>query len=188
VSKFIEGAWLTAIMVPAVVIACTRIRRHYREVSEQLTMRGLPPDLRPCSPPRVVVPISGVHRGMVNAVCYAQSISPAVTAVYIELEPGSAAAVRRDWQQWWPGVPLDVVPSPYRSIIGPLLAYLERTDQEHNDGASASVILPEFVPARWWQNFLHNQSAWMIKAALLYSRRRRGSDRIIIDVPHHLRR
>jgi hypothetical protein len=90
--------------------------------------------------------------------------------------------------EWWPDVPLVVQPSPYRSIVGPLLDYLDETDRRHNDGQLATVVLPEFVPARWWQNLLHNQTTWLIKTALLYRRRQLGYQRVIIDVPYHLGR
>jgi hypothetical protein len=79
-----------------------------------------------------------------------------------------------------------VVPSPYRSLIGPLLAYLDETDREHNDGQPASVLLPEFVPARWWQNLLHNQSANLLRLAMLYTRHKHGHTRAIIDVPFYI--
>ena len=73
-------------------------------------------------------------------------------------------------------------------MIGTLLEYLDQTDEEHNDGQLAILILPEFIPALWWQNLLHNQSAWMIKTALLYRRRNRGYQRVIVDVPYHLKK
>lgn len=133
-----------------------------------------------------MIPISGVHRGIVDAVNYARSISPDVTAVYVDLEPGSGERVRERWERWWPGVPLVILPSPYRSIVGPLLDYLDKTDEEHADGQLATVVLPEFVPARWWHALLHNQTAWLIKAALLYRRRHQGYQRAIVDVPYHL--
>ena len=79
-----------------------------------------------------------------------------------------------------------ILPSPYRSIVGPLLDYLDKTDEEHGDGQLATVVLPEFVPARWWHSLLHNQTAWLIKAALLYRRRHLGYQRAIVDVPYHL--
>jgi hypothetical protein len=174
-------------MIPIVVILFSRIRIHYRSVSRQLTMRGLPPSLRPVPESRVVIPISGVHRGIVEAVRFACSISSHVTAVYIELEPGCGKRVAAEWQAWWPDIPLDVVPSPYRSMVGPLLDYLDQIDIQHNDGQAAVLILPEFIPAHWWQSFLHNQSAWLIRAALLYRRRKVGYQRVIIDIPYHLR-
>ena len=188
VSKFVEGAWIIAMLIPVVVWVFVRIRSHYQSIRRQLSLRGLPPSLKPSPPPRVVVPVSGVHRGIVDAIAFARSISKDVTAVYIELEPGAGASVFETWQQWWPDVPLVIVPSPYRSMVGPLLDFLDRTDREHNDGQQATVVLPEFVPAHWWQALLHNQSAWLIKAALLYRRRQQGFQRAIIDVPYHLRK
>jgi hypothetical protein len=111
-----------------------------------------------------------------------------VTAVYVELEPGAGESVREKLAEWWPDVNLTVVPSPYRSIIAPLLDFLDETDRLHNDGQLAALVLPEFIPAKWWQTLLHNQTAWLIKAALLYRRRFSGFPRVIIDIPYHLRR
>jgi amino acid transporter len=188
ISKFIEGAWITILLIPLIVIIFLRIRSHYTNVGKQLSLRGLPPDIKPLPPLRVVVPISGVHRGIIDAMDLAQSISKDITGVYIELEPGAAEQVRKDWECWWPDVPLIVLPSPYRSIIQPLLDYLDEDDRQHNDGTLAAVVLPEFIPARWWQALLHNQTSLMIRAALLYRRRTLGFQRIIIDVPYHLKK
>jgi len=187
-SKFREGAWITVILIPVIVILFRRIRSHYLEVGSALSLHGLPPSLKPFPPPRVVVPISGVHRGIVDAMDYARSISKDVTAIYVELEAGDADIVREKWARLWPDIPLAVVSSPYRSIIQPILDFLDRTDSEHNDGQLATVILPEFVPTRWWQSLLHNQTAWLLKAALLYRRRNRGYQQAIIDIPYHLRK
>ncbi|MDP3185563.1 MAG: APC family permease [Anaerolineales bacterium] len=188
VSKFIEGAWITVFIIPIFVAVFLRIRAHYHEVAHQLSMDGLPPSLKPVPILRIVVPISGVHRGIVDAINFARSISDNVTAVYVELEPGAGERVREKLAEWWPDLTLTVVPSPYRSIIGPLLDFLEETDRLHNDGQLAALVLPEFIPAKWWQTLLHNQTAWLIKAALLYRRRYPGFPRVIIDIPYHLRR
>jgi amino acid transporter len=187
-SKFLEGAWITVFLIPALVIMFLRIRAHYKEVGRELTLHGLPPSLRPDPKPRVVIPISGVHRGIVDAVNFARAISADVTAVYVELEPGDAVAVRKKWNSLWPDVPLAVVSSPYRSIVQPLIDFLDETDAKHNDGQLATIILPEFVPAKWWQSLMHNQTAWLLKTALLYRRRERGFQRVIIDIAHHLRK
>jgi amino acid transporter len=188
ISKFFNGAWITIIVIPLAVLVFLRINNHYQQVRKQLSLKGLPPSLKPFPSPRVVIPISGVHRGIVDAIDFALAISKHVSVVYIELEPGSAELVREQWERWWPDIPLVVKSSPYRSIVGPLLEYLDETDQEHNDGQLAAVILPEFVPARWWQAVLHNQTSWMIKTALLYRRRTSGYQRVIIDIPYHLRK
>jgi len=188
VSKFAEGAWITIVVIPITVAIFLKIHAHYDEVRKELSLRGLPPSIKPFPSPRIVVPISGVHRGMVDAIAFAQSVSKDVTAVYIEMEPGSGEHICETWKHWWPDVPLVILPSPYRSLVGPLLDFLDRTDREHNDGQLATVVLPEFVPAKWWHGLLHNQSGWLIKVALLYNRRRLGFQRAIIDVPYHLRR
>jgi amino acid transporter len=188
VSKFAQGAWITVLVIPVLVAAFLQVRRHYQEVSEQLSLAGMSPSPHPAGRLRVVVPISGVHRGDNDAIDLARSISSQVTAVYVELEPGAGARIRERWAQWWPDVPLAIVPSPYRSIVGPLLDFLDETDAEANDGQLAAVVLPEFITAKWWHSLLHNQTAWMIKTALLYRRRHLGFQRVIIEVPYHLQR
>lgn len=187
VSKFLEGAWLTVLVILGLIYFFSLVRNHYRLVARQLTLKGLPPSLKPIQHPRAVIPISGVHRGIVDAVRFAQSIAREVTAVYVELEPGDGEKIRHEWEKWWPDVPLVVLPSPYRSIIGPLIRFLDEADRQHHDGEQAVVILPEFIPAKWWQAFMHNQTSIMIRAALLYRRRELGYQRVIIDVPYHLK-
>jgi len=188
ISKFREGAWITVALIPLFVIFFQRIHQHYQDVGKQLSMRGLPPDIQPLPPLRLVIPISGVHRGIIEAMDFAQSISKNITAVYIELDPGTGEKMRQEWDCWWPDVPLVLLPSPYRSIIQPLLDYLDDDDRQHNDSTLAAVVLPEFIPAKWWQQLLHNQTSLMIKTALLYRRRTLGFQRIIIDVPYHLKK
>lgn len=186
-SKFLTGAWITIVVIPLFVVIFKRIAAHYREVGSELSLKGLPPSLRPAETTRVVIPISGIHRGMVGAVNFARSISDNVTAVYVELEPGSGEKLRAEWNDWWPDVAFVVVPSPYRSVIGPFIKYLEETDARLNDGQLATVVLPEFVPNKWWESLLHNQTAWLMKAALLYTRRHTGMAHVVIDVPFNLR-
>ena len=188
ISKFIAGAWITILLIPVLVVVFLKIRSHYQEVAQQLSLEGLSPGDRASPRPRLVVPISGVHRGVLEAIAYARSISDDVVAVYIELQPGAGRHVQERWACWCPDVPLVVLNSPYRSVVGPLLDFLDETDRQRNDGQLATVILPEFVPARWWQALLHNQTAWLIRVALLYRRRRWGFQRAIIDIPYHLRR
>jgi amino acid transporter len=187
-SKFAEGAWITVLLIPLLVLAFQRVSAHYREVREELSLRGLPPSLKPVAPSRVVIPVSGVHRGVFGAVAFAQSISKNITAVYVETDDGAGAKVKAEWEKWWPEIPLEVVPSPYRSTIEPLMEFLEKTDREHNDGELATVVLPEFIPNHWWASLLHNQTAWLLKAALIYGQRHRNLERVVINVPFHLRK
>jgi hypothetical protein len=170
ISKFAQGAWITILVIPALVVMFLQIRNHYRAVGKQLSLRGLPPTIKPFPPLRVVIPISGVHRGMIDAVTFAESISKHVTAVYIELDPGAGEQMRDQWERWFPDVPLEVLPSPYRSIVRPLIDYLDRVDEEHNDGTLTAVVLPEFVPARWWHALLQPDHL-ADQTALLYRRR-----------------
>ncbi|MCC6956103.1 MAG: APC family permease [Anaerolineales bacterium] len=187
-SKMLEGAWITFFLICVLVIVFMRIKHHYQDVSSQLTLRGLPPSLRPLPSPRIVIPVSGVHRGIIDAIDFSSSISKDVTGLYIELNPGEAEKVKAEWERWFPNIPLVVRASPFRSVVAPLLEFLDETDFEHNDGQMAVVVLPEFIPARWWHGLLHNQTTWLIKTALLYRRRHLGFQRVIIDIPYHLRR
>jgi amino acid transporter len=188
VSKFVHGAWFTLLLIPALVWMFQRIHAHFLEVGRELSLVGLPPSLRPVPGMRLVVPVSGVHRGTIEAINFARSFSAHITAVYIEVEPDSGHRVRNAWQEWFPDIPLEIEPSPYRSLVGPLIDFLDRTDHEHHDGQLAAVILPEIIPARSWQGFLHNQGARLVKNALLYRRRHKGYQRLIISVPYHIKK
>jgi hypothetical protein len=187
ISKFLEGAWISFVVIPAIVFMFLKIREHYRGVAEQLSMRGLPPSLRPLPTHRVVLPVSGIHRGMVDAVNFARSLSNDVTAVYIDIDPGpDEVELLKRWNVWFPDIKFVVIPSPFRSVVEPLLSYLDRTDKEHNDGQQAILVLAELVPASSWHEALHNQSTNEIRKALHYQRHQGGLQRIIIDVPYHL--
>ena len=163
------------------------MRRHYQQVRQQLSLHGLPPSLRPVARRGVVIPISGVHRGMVNAVLFAQSISSNVTGVYVELEPGAGEEGEGTMERVVARSPACRHSITVSFLVGPLMEYLDKTDLEHNDGQLAVVVLPEFVTTHWWQNLLHNQTAILVKAALLYGRRKAGGERVVVDVPYHLR-
>jgi len=186
-SKFREGAWIVLILIPGLALAFRAVHLHYREVGRELTLRGLPPSLRALPKPRVIIPISGVHRGVIEALRYAESISGDIKAVYVETDGGTAGRMLQDWERWGFQAPLEIVPSPYRSIIGPILDFIDAEDARHNDGQLATIVLPEFVPARWWQVLLHNQTAFLLKLALLYRKRRLGHVRAIVDIPYYLR-
>jgi hypothetical protein len=186
-SKFREGAWVVLILIPGLALVFRTVHLHYGKVARELTLRGLPPSLRALPRPRVIIPISGVHRGVIEALRYAESISSDIKAVYVEADGGAAERVRKDWERWGFEAELEIVPSPYRSIIGPILDFIDAEDARHNDGQLATIVLPEFVPARWWQALLHNQTAFLLKLALLYRKRRFGHVRAIVDIPFYLR-
>ena len=178
-TKFIHGAWIVVVLVPLLVLMFLRIHRHYFDVAQQLSTEGLGP-LRPMNH-QVIVPISGLHRGVIAALEYAKSIAPHhVTAIYVNLDDETTQKLREKWQQWGSGVNLVVVASPYRSLLRPLLNYVDRVKRSSH-GEIVTIVLPEFVPARWWQNLLHNQNTLFLKGALLF---KRGV--VVTNVPYHL--
>jgi hypothetical protein len=191
-TKFIHGAWIVILLIPLFVWMFRTVKRHYESVAQQLTLEGLSPEpwksLASRKRQKVVVPVSGVHRGTLEAVRFARSLSRDVTAVVVDVDPPVTARVRERWPLWGHNVPLVVLESPYRSTVGPLLAYLDERDRHEPERGLAVVVLPEFVAARWWHELLHNQTARAVKRALLYRRGETGKDRVIIDVPYHLHR
>ncbi|MDQ1638630.1 MAG: hypothetical protein QOF62_1969 [Pyrinomonadaceae bacterium] len=178
-TKFIHGAWIIVLVVPLLVLMFRAIHKHYTIVAKQLSTEGLG-EIRPINH-TVIVPISGIHRGVVGALQYAKSIAPDhVQAVYVDFDEEATAKLREKWERWGAGVKLVVLPSPYRELTRPLLRYIARLERKH-DNDMVTVVLPEFVPAKWWQHLLHNQSSLMLKGALLF---KKGV--IVTSVPYHL--
>jgi amino acid transporter len=180
VTKFAEGAWIILFLIPLLVLWFRSVHNHYARVGEQLSLRGWAPE--PRNHNTVVVPISGVHRAVVQALQYAKMLSPDVRAVYVDVDPKVTTDVRREWERWGQGVPLVVLPTAYRSLMEPLLEYIEQVDAERPDDF-VTIVLPEFVPARWWHHLLHNQRALLIKGALLFK-----PNTVVTSVPFHLRK
>ena len=180
VTRFERGAWAVLVTIPLLVLLFRSIHRHYINVAKQLSLTTAKP-VGAIKRHTAIVLVSGIHRGVIPAIEYAQSIAPDnTTALYVELDPEESAKVRAKWNQWISGVPLEVLHSPYRSLIRPILAYVNEADERYDDDV-LTVILPEFIPSKWWQHLLHNQTALAIKAALLF---RRGV--IVTSVPYHL--
>jgi amino acid transporter len=178
-TKFIHGAWIVVLVVPLLVVFFKAIHKHYVMVAKQLSMDGLE-QLRPIKH-TVIVPISGIHRGVVSALQYARSIaSDRVQAVYVDFEEEATASLKDKWERWGAGVQLVVLPSPYRELTRPLVRYIHRIKKENSDDI-ITVVLPEFIPARWWQHALHNQSSLLLKGSLLF---KKGV--IVTSVPYHL--
>jgi hypothetical protein len=154
------------------------VRRHYDTVAAQLTLKDWAPE--PAQHNTVIVPISGVHKAVVRALRYARSLGSDTRALYVETDPRETQEIRTDWERWGEGTPLVVRRSPYRSLMEPLLDYIEEVNAESPD-TFITVVLPEFVPSRFWHHLLHNQRALLIKAALLFK-----PNTIVISVPFHL--
>jgi hypothetical protein len=179
-TKFLQGAWIVILLILCIVLLFRKIRRHYLRVGSELTLEGFREE--PPTGHTVLVPVSGIHRGVVTALHYAQAISSDVEAVTVSLDPGSTEQMRKGWAEYAPEVPLVVLDSPYRSVIGPIREYIEKV-KGRSTRHLVTVVLPEFVPAHWWEHFLHNQTALALKTILLFSKRT-----VVTSVPHHLAR
>lgn len=132
----------------------------------------------------MLILVGDVHRGVVRAAQYAKTLAPtaAVRGVFVETDPAQTARVEQKWAKWEPEVPLVVLTSPYRSLLRPLLSYIDHIQACGKD-QMVTIVLPEFLPRRWWQHILHNQTALLIKGALLFR------DNIVVaDVPYILKR
>lgn len=184
-SKFIHGAWVVLLLLVILMLIFRAIHRHYRQVAEQLSLSQRWP--APVHQHTVIVPVAGLHRGVLKAIQYAQSLGGNLHAVTVEIDAEETAGLRDRWRQVLSEVPLTVLPSPYRSVIAPLLEFIDGFVEEEGD--YVTLVVPEFVPARWWHHLLHNETAWLLKVALLYGRQSwRGRFRIITDVPFYLSR
>ncbi len=180
-TKFMHGAWIVFLVVALLIFMFRAIRSHYKAAAEQVSLSR---DARPPRPRRniVIIPIGGVNQSVVRAVDYARSRPGEIRAVFVDLDPEESAKVKIQWAQWGGGINLIALPSPYRSVLGSLLHYIEEILEKEPD-TWVTVVIPEILPARWWQNILHNQRALLLKAALLFK------DRVILtDVPFHLTR
>jgi amino acid transporter len=178
VTKFTHGAWIVVLLIPLLVLGFRAIYRHYDTVAHELSLVHLVEE-----PPvnnTVLVLVGDLHMGVVKALRYAQSLSPSPKAVYVELDPSVTARLEERWSKGGCGVPMVVLASPYRSMLRPLLDYIGRI-RERDANSVVTIVIPEFVPRRWWQHLLHNQTALLVKGALLF---RRGV--VVVDVPFHL--
>ncbi len=179
VTKFVHGAWIVILLIPALVTAFMTVRRHYEEVAGQLSLEGF------AAPPitnSVLVLVGDLHRGVVKAIQYAQSLSPSAKAVYVEIDPDRTHRLEERWGKWGMGIPLIVLTSPYRSLLGPLLDYIDHLKEKGGENHIVTIVVPEFIPARWWQQLLHNQTALLVKGQLLFRK-----NVVVTDVPYHLK-
>jgi amino acid transporter len=180
VTKFRDGAWIVVILIPVLVFIFFQIHRHYKHLAARLSLEEY--GVAPRSPRhRVIVAIGGVHRGSIAALSYAQMLSDDITAVYVSLDPAEAAKVRAKWETWSDGVRLVVLESPYRLLIEPLLAYIEKIAGQRQPNETITIVVPQFVPKHFWENLLHNQTALILRMALLFK-----PGIVITEVPYQI--
>ncbi len=176
--KFADGAWVVIVVIPSMVWIFNRIRRHYQMLRGQVSLASYEKD-RPFKH-TVIMPVSGINKVVLTALQYAQSISKDVIAVLVNVENLDPEKLSRDWNQRAPDVPLVILESPYRSVLSPFLTLVEDIQKFRNDDI-VTVLLPEFVSARWWEHLLHNQTGLLIKAALLFKPKI-----VVTSVPYHI--
>ncbi len=180
ITKFSDGAWVVLILTPTLVVMFLVIYRHYKNLASRLSLDNPVGALR-VRRHRVIMPIAGVHRGTLEALGYAISISDDVTAVHVAIDPEDAEKVKQKWSQWGNGVRLVILESPYRTFVEPLLRYIESISSETQSGEVITIVVPEFVSQKRWTNVLHTQTAFWLRAALLF---KRGI--VITEVPYRV--
>ncbi|MBU0607654.1 MAG: APC family permease, partial [Armatimonadetes bacterium] len=161
--KFTHGAWMVVILLPVLVLQFKAIRQHYDGVAGLLRLDKI--EKLPVHPTRVIVPVAGLHRGVIRALRFALGLNCPIHAVHVATSAEDAAKLQEQWGELQVDVPLQILESPYRSLAGPLLEYVDRALAEDPEGFVA-VVIPEFVPQHWRHAVLHNQSAVLLHFAL----------------------
>jgi amino acid transporter len=185
-TKFVDGAWITLGAIALLSFFFSRIYHHYQRVQHQLQVDQTPGTLERTPPVErqrgrvVLVPIDDLNQAVLRTIDFAHSISDNVTAVHVTDDIEEAEELRKRWEATVPDTPIVIIESPYRSLLAPMLTYIDAIDKIDPD-AFITIVLPEFVPAHFWEGLLHNQTAVRLKKAL-----RSRPNTILIDVPYHL--
>jgi hypothetical protein len=178
--KFLDGAWIIVIVIPALVALLRGVHTHYTDLNQRAAVET------PTEPTKIqplcIVPISDLNLVALQSLALARKITDTVVAVHISDDEEDIAKLRAKWDIWGNHVPLEIIESPFRSLVRPLLAYIDALDKQVRDD-TLIIVLPEMVATRWWHHLLHNQSALRLKGALLF---RPGT--VVVSVPYHLQR
>ena len=181
VTKFRDGAWIILVLLPILIVVFMGIHRHYRNLAKALSLEdyGAPPPMRRH---RVVLLVSGVHRGTLEALRYAQALSNDVTALHVSADADDTARLQRKWDAWGDDVRLVILESPYRLLIEPVLKYVAELRAGARPNDQLTIVVPRFVPRRSWENVLHTQTALMLRMALMFQ-----EGIVITDVPYQVK-
>ncbi|MDQ0227360.1 hypothetical protein J2S02_003705 [Metabacillus niabensis] len=182
-TKFSQ-VWSILIFLPIIVLLFHRIRKHYEAVGEQLRLTTCEPTL-PIEGNVMILPVAGITHVVENSLNYAKSLSPdQIIAVYVSFDREDEKRFEEKWKKWQPDIRLVTLHSPYRSIINPLSKFVNTVEHKAREGNyQVTVVIPQFIPKKGWQNILHNQSSLLIRAFLLYRR-----DVVVTTVPYHLKK
>lgn len=180
VTKFKDGAWVVILLTPVLVAFFFSIHQHYKSLARQLSLENhkRKPHIRRN---RVIMPVSTVHRGTLEALRFASTLSSDVTAVHISIDPKETAKVEEKWETWGEEYRLVVLRSPYRLFLEPLLEYIDRLAATAGPGEIITIVVPQFIPRHWWTSFLHTRTAEALRKELLHR------DNIVItEVPYQV--
>jgi len=180
ITKFMDGAWIIIFLIPTLVTIFFTIHHHYKDLAGKLSLTNFHSTPRNTRQ-RVIVLVAGVHRGSLAALAYACSLSADVTAVHISIDDSEAQKVREKWSMYGEGTRLVILDSPYRLIIEPMMEYIGKLLQNRRANETLTIVVPQFVPAHWWENFLHNQTALMLRFSLLFK-----PGIVIVEVPYQV--
>lgn len=169
-TKFVEGAWIVVMLIPLLVGGFMAIHAHYAEESRELD-EGNPPKPTP-QPHNVLIPVAKLDRAVSGTVAYGMSMGAPIRALHVVIDEDAAQMLRKSWEAWGVDVPLVMLPSPYRTLVGPLLHEIHHTHGQA--GGQVTVLLSEVVPRHWWQEALHNQTVLTLQLAL------RGKPNVVV--------
>ncbi|WP_123040391.1 APC family permease [Cohnella candidum] len=183
ITKFSQ-VWPVLVFLPAIIYLFHRIKKHYEDVGEQLRLATCEP-VAPIQGNVIIVPVSGITHVVEHSLNYAQSLkAEQIIAVYVPFERDEEMRFEEKWSKWKPEVRLVTLHSPYRSIIQPLMRFIDSVQRKANDAHyQVTVIIPQFIPKKGWHNILHNQTSLMIRTRLLFRK-----DVIVTTVPYHLKK
>ena len=181
VTKFLDGAWIIVLLLPLMVMSFYAIHRHYVSLAQDLSLEHYG-ETPPAQRHRVLIPVSTIHRGTLEALDYALSLSDDVTAIYISVDQEQKTALERKWDWWGKGVRLLVIESPYRTFLEPFLEYIDQLSMLLQPNERLTIVVPQFTPKHWWHNLLHTQTAFWLRFALL---NKKGI--VITEVPYQVR-
>jgi amino acid transporter len=176
VTKFSTGGWIIVVIIPAIILLLTKIHSHYEEFARDIRFAGQSP-IMPFHH-TVVVPVNGITKATAGALMYATTISDEVIAAYVEVDRRMTADVQSTWEEWDIGVPLQILASPYRSVLRPLVEFVENLRMV-SPGELVTIVVPEIVPKRWWEHFLHNKTALYIRTAFMFK-----PNVVVVAVPY----
>ncbi|MCA1955070.1 MAG: APC family permease [Anaerolinea sp.] len=180
VTKFTEGAWVVVILIPSVVAILLTIHRHYVRVAQKLSLDHygtLPQVVRH----RVILLISGVHRGSLAGLRYARMLSDDITALHVSIDAEETAKVQQKWEIWGDGLRLVILESPYRLMVEPLLEYIDELDEKRQPNELITIVVPQFIPKHFLSGALHARTADTLRNVLLNRK-----DIVITEVPYNV--